>query len=182
MLLFVGITMLLTACFPRTGAYPVDLFIEMHYQQSYRSQEPPRLKPAEGAVPVAGRETVYAGVEAARYKDIANPVPRTEANLAQGAEIFRVNCSLCHGLQGKGDGGVAQFLLQSATLQAGGIPPANLTGPITTGRTDGEIFEITTNGRFVPRTGGYSMPTFKNLLTAEKRWLLVHYLRKLQGR
>ena len=35
-----------------TGSYPVDVFTEMHYQQSYRSQEPPRLMPAEGAVPL----------------------------------------------------------------------------------------------------------------------------------
>jgi len=32
-----------TAC--SQGSYPVDIFYEMHYQQSYRSNEPPSLSP-----------------------------------------------------------------------------------------------------------------------------------------
>ncbi|MBI2858536.1 MAG: hypothetical protein HYX90_05600, partial [Chloroflexi bacterium] len=50
------ISLVLLAGCSSTGSYPRDLFIEMHYQRSFRSQEPPRLYPAPFAVPVTGRE------------------------------------------------------------------------------------------------------------------------------
>ena len=34
------------------GTYPVDLFYEMHYQQTFKSHEPPRMAGVVGAVPV----------------------------------------------------------------------------------------------------------------------------------
>ena len=33
-----------------SGTYPVDIFYEQHYQQSYKSHEPPRLEGVAGAV------------------------------------------------------------------------------------------------------------------------------------
>ena len=33
-----------------SGSYPVDIFYEQHYQQSYKSHEPPRLAGVAGAV------------------------------------------------------------------------------------------------------------------------------------
>ena len=39
-----------------------------------------------------------------------NPVPADQTSLARGAELFQINCSVCHGLGGKGDGTVATFL------------------------------------------------------------------------
>ena len=49
---FIGIATLfgivLVGC--SQGTYPVDIFYEQHYQQSYRSHEPPRLTGVAGAV------------------------------------------------------------------------------------------------------------------------------------
>ena len=42
----------LAAC--ETGSYPVDIFPEMHYQQSFRVAEPPAIPIPEGQVPVDG--------------------------------------------------------------------------------------------------------------------------------
>ncbi|SVA68605.1 uncharacterized protein METZ01_LOCUS121459, partial [marine metagenome] len=39
-----------TAC--AQGTYPVDFFPEMHYQDSYHSQQPPRLDIPIGSVPI----------------------------------------------------------------------------------------------------------------------------------
>ena len=68
--------------FPETGSNKVQIFTEMHYQQSYRSQEGPRLDPPESAVPITGKEVsaeVGGGVpgagESGRQRD------RTEQSL-----------------------------------------------------------------------------------------------------
>jgi len=34
------------------GTYPLDIFYEMHYQQTFKSHEPPRMAGVESAVPV----------------------------------------------------------------------------------------------------------------------------------
>ena len=46
------LTLVAAGCMPfGRGSYPIDIFAEMHYTQMYKSQEPPRLYPAPGAVP-----------------------------------------------------------------------------------------------------------------------------------
>ena len=44
--------------FPETGSNKVQVFTEMHYQPSYRSQEGPRLDVPDSAVPISGKEVV----------------------------------------------------------------------------------------------------------------------------
>jgi mono/diheme cytochrome c family protein len=157
----------LAGCAVPTGAYaPVDWASEMHYQQSYKFQEPPRLAPPPGAVPITGREVATAP---GQYGQMQNPVPQTPENLSRAAELYRVNCSMCHGQQGKGDGPVNDFLVRDGYAKS-----PDLTAQGTAQRTDGELFGIITEGVFV-------MPRFKNMLTAEERWLLVQHLRRLQG-
>jgi mono/diheme cytochrome c family protein len=154
--------------FPAEGSYPADVFTEMHYQQTFRSQESPRLAPADGAVPVTGRDMPYT---AAEYPALARPTGlRTPPNVARGNELFRVNCSQCHGDLGKGDGKVGSVLKANSYAQ-----PPDLTAPVTAGRTDGEIFGLISEGIFV-------MPKFKLLLNDHDRWLLVDHIRRLQGR
>ena len=64
------------------GSYPVDIFYEMHYQQSYRSGEPPRLSPPDTAV--------------AWF-----PPPKSTA-FDNGQHLYAINCSMCHGTDAKG--------------------------------------------------------------------------------
>ena len=42
-----------------SGSYPVDIFYEQHYQQSYKSHEPPRLAGVAGAVAYFPGATEY---------------------------------------------------------------------------------------------------------------------------
>jgi mono/diheme cytochrome c family protein len=149
----------------RAGAYPVDIFAEMHYSQSQRSQEPDRLYPPKNSVSVAGAEIRYAPDQ---YPALETPEDLV-LDLNQGKTLFSVNCVMCHGPQGRGDGAVGNFLESNGYTR-----PPDLTGPMTVQRTDGEIFGIVTNGIFV-------MPKFSNLLSQEDRWQIIHHLRSLQG-
>ncbi|MBI4233791.1 MAG: cytochrome c [Chloroflexi bacterium] len=150
------------------GSYPIDIFTEMHYSQSVRAQEPPRLAPPEGAVPVTGRELAY---EPDQYKALANPVPRDAKVLQQANRLFQVNCAPCHGAQGKGDGPTTtQFLIEKYKYTP--IVTLDLTSAQVQNLTDGEIFSFITNGLVV-------MPAWKKLLTEQERWMLVHAIRSL---
>ncbi len=76
--MFLGL--LLVGC--TQGTYPVDIFYEQHYQQSYKSGEPPVLTGVADAV--------------AFYPPTASIVTNT------GADLYRVNCQMCHGADSTG--------------------------------------------------------------------------------
>ncbi len=92
---FVGIAtlfgILVVGC--SQGSYPVDIFYEQHYQQSYRSHEPPRLIGVADAV--------------AFYPPIVSTVTNT------GADLFRVNCQMCHGADAQGTGPVLAKMIEN---------------------------------------------------------------------
>lgn len=156
-------SMLLAAC--GHGAYAVEIFPEQHYQQSYKRQEPPRLTPPDGAVPVNGRPVdLSAGDSAA----LTSPVKRDRKTLAAGDDLFRVNCSMCHGAGGRGDG-----LVGGKLKEHGYATPPDLLNASTQGKSDGTLFWTISNGVVV-------MPPFKLLLTEEERWEVVNYLRYMR--
>ena len=159
---------LIAACsVQETNAYPVDLFTEMHYAQSNRAQEPPRLQPPAQAV----------AFESAGGPDVSLAVPefrRRPYDAANGAKLYLVNCSVCHGLQGDGNGPAAAHLNsdQSFWATSGGRAPygnpADLLGTRAQ-RTEDIWFTIVNNGITV-------MPRFGKLLSEEDIWEIVSYL------
>jgi mono/diheme cytochrome c family protein len=156
-----------------TGTYPVDVFTEMHYQQSYRSQEPPRVMPAEGAVPFTDESEALRPAEPPSQVEaltMANPVEASADNLVRGQQVFTRNCAVCHGISGTSD----SFI--SVTFTSMSIkPPANFAeaGSITAdGSSDGLAFWIISDGLG-------NMPAFRHLLSYEDRWGVIHYLRLL---
>lgn len=172
LLTFAGL--LIAAC--STGSYPVDVFTEMHYQQSFKSQEPPRLTPARGAVVFTDELLPLRRLEPASQVEalgMTNPVPRTAETVEQGEGVFIRNCSACHGLNGRGDSFIA------VTFKSMGVnPPADFAtaGSIVAtpddGSGDGLAFWFISDGIT-------NMPSFRNLLTQEERWTVIHYLRVL---
>ena len=165
-----------TGCVTNRGAYPIEIFSEMHYAQTFRSQEPPRLQAVAGAevfVPlgvdasltVKGPDEMKAAA-AARYA----------ADPGAAAELFRVNCSVCHGIKGLGDGPIVPFLTDPnsyyATQTSAADEPYAAPPDLTQSRTrldeDG-VFAIMTSGVFV-------MPQFGLLLSEEERWDVVQYV------
>ena len=162
----VALGLVMVACGRPT--YRVDIFQEMHYSQSYRSQEPPRLQPPQDSVPITGKDVSYTPEEA---KKLTNPLPRTIEIVEKGSSLYSTNCAMCHGAAGQGDGAVADFLVKWKY----GSPP-DLTQDATQNRTDGDIFRIIT---FTLLPGRSPMPEFGKLLSEEERWTLVHFVRSL---
>ncbi len=95
---------------------------------------------------------------------VANPAPVTEASLLEGRMQYQLNCAVCHGPAGRGNGAVVPF----------GYPPIDLTSALTQGRSDGYLYGMIRNGRGI-------MPSY-NRIDVRERWHLVNYVRALQGR
>jgi mono/diheme cytochrome c family protein len=156
---------LAAACNP--GAYPVDLFPEMHYQPSQRRLEPRRLAAPDGAVPVTGARPRLTFEQAG---GLQNPVPRSPETLERARQVYRVNCAMCHGPKGDGQSVIAGFF-----KGAGVVPPVDFAGERARARSDGQLYWIVANGLG-------NMPPFGSLLTEEELWTVVHFIREAQQR
>lgn len=153
----------LTGC--EVGAYPLDIFPEMHYQESYRVQEPPYAPIPEGSVPTSGAEYVIAQAE---MTDLPNPVRLDETSIAEGHVVYAVNCAMCHGVAADG----VSELTGQFTVAGVRAPPSLLTG-VAAVVSDGYLYGVLTHGQA-------NMPSFQKLLTPEERWQVINYLRSLQ--
>jgi mono/diheme cytochrome c family protein len=94
---------------------------------------------------------------------IKNPTPADARSLANGRKYFAINCSVCHGYTGAGDGVATKY----------GMIGLALTSDRAKAFTDGYIFGMIRNGRG-------SMPTY-NRIEEPDRWDIVNYIRALQG-
>lgn len=134
------------------GAYPVDIFYEMHYQQSYKVQEPPSLSaPAESVSWF--------------------PPPQATA-FADGGHLYAINCSMCHGSGGQGDGPVVQTLKETYGYQPVINPPIITDNPV-----DNIVFILASQSRFFGPTS--VMPPFGKLLSEEERLAIAQYIHTL---
>jgi high-affinity iron transporter len=79
----------------------------------------------------------------------------------EGATIFRINCSHCHGASGIGEGPVSVYLKEK---------PVNLRQPDIQSRSEAALYDIVTNGKDV-------MPSFKGELSMEERWSVAAYVK-----
>ena len=175
-----GIADLKFPAFPETGSHAVVIFSEMHYSPAYDDQEGPTIGPPSDSVPVTGREIEYTAEE---YTALRMSGKSTNSyDEGKAADIYRVNCSVCHGESLKGDGSVAKYLTRGAA-------PANLIAGSSADATEGEIFAWISYGSrtgFALEMAGQptptAMPTFNKLLTEEERWHLVKYIMAKQNR
>ena len=184
--LFGGLIKFKLPAFPESGANAVVIFNEMQFQPVYRAQEGPRLLPPPESVPVSG--PIIVNYEPDEYRDLQVPeAVRQSYDPARGAELYRINCQVCHGVSLQGDGPIVQFINKTdATgkrINQGPLP-ANLKAGPTARSTDGEIFGFISKGGRIG-FGAFSagqtrqtlMPAFDRLLTEEERWTLVLFLR-----
>jgi len=175
-----GFAHLTLPAFPETGGHAVVVFSEMHYSPAYDDQEGPTIAPPGESVPVTGREIEYTATEYELLRMTRSSQNSYDYNAAE--EIYRVNCSVCHGESLQGDGEVSKYLTRGAS-------PANLIEGSAADATEGEIFAWISYGSrtgFALEMAGQSnptvMPTFNKLLTEEERWHLVKYIMRKQNR
>jgi len=127
----------------------------------------PSFKPMEDPLPVPAQSVPIEGpAYIPNMGAPANPVPADDASVGRGAELFHINCTACHGADGKGDGPVAAFLKNKK--------PADLTSPAVQFLSDGAIFMVITNGR------PGAMPALNENLTVRERWDVVNFIRTLK--
>lgn len=84
--------------------------------------------------------------------------------LKRGKKLFLFNCQGCHGVDGIGNAPVTKYGIGAPTI-------ANAT--VRDKYTDGEIFNIITNGF-------NTMPAHASHVDYDDRWKLIRYLRELQ--
>jgi mono/diheme cytochrome c family protein len=158
------------------GAAGCEWFTDFKRQPSLWTWEPVKdsLTPSRGnpqmSVPVtgmavAGFQVSYSALPGTidSMSPIPNPHPVSPASLANGRMYYSINCAVCHGDRGMGDGPATKY----------GMPGINLTTDVTKGRSDGYIFGMIRNGRGL-------MPPY-NRIEEPDRWDVVNYLRALQG-
>lgn len=92
------------------------------------------------------------------------PIKVTPAVLQRGKERFTINCAICHGAAGYGDGIVTQFGL---------VGPVNFHQQRLRDMPDGQIFNTMTNGK--GKMGAYG-----SNIAVEDRWAIIAYIRALQ--
>jgi mono/diheme cytochrome c family protein len=99
-----------------------------------------------------------------RASALRSPLSQTDEVVATGRLTYRERCQPCHGERGRGDGPLAAALEPR---------PADLVLHVPQ-HPDGQLFYFISRG--VP---GTAMPAWRDVLTAERRWELVSYLRAL---
>jgi mono/diheme cytochrome c family protein len=153
---------------------PWQMLNEMDQQQKVKAQAPSRVF-ADGRaarLPVAGtvpqgvpmeNEYLLTGAMQGQWGD-GMPVPVTAAFLARGQERYQINCAVCHGATGNGQGVAAKY---------GWGAISNLQQDMYRKMADGEIYNTVAYGK------GTMMGYGANL-SLEDRWAIVAYVRVLQ--
>lgn len=157
-LALVGITLFGVLTLFSMDIIKVEWVTFMELQPSFDAQEnplpvPPRSIPVDSLafVPNVGAPQ--------------NPVEADEISISRGETLYVLNCVMCHGESGEGNGSVAALLANK---------PANLTLDVTQNKSDGALFLTLTNG-----VDGRMPPMIENL-NVRDRWDVVNYIRTLQ--
>jgi len=102
----------------------------------------------------------------AMMASLANPTAPDSASVGRGRIQYQINCSVCHGPAGLGNGPIVKYGMFPPSIGAAANPAATMP--------DGQIFGIIRNGRGI-------MPSYNRIEEAD-RWDIVNYLRTLQGK
>ncbi|HET6384759.1 MAG TPA: cytochrome c [Armatimonadota bacterium] len=107
---------------------------------------------------------------------LVNPTAGDHAAVIQGETVYVMNCMMCHGRTGRGDGAVGESYtpkppdLHSAAVQA--LPDGALFYSVTNGILSTPVPEA---ARYIPR----DWHAFKDELSPRQRWAVVDFVRAL---
>jgi mono/diheme cytochrome c family protein len=140
---------------------------DMADQPSEKAQESV-APPGPGSVPTHGNEMVPLpadDLEADEMKEAAarleNPVPVTPESIARGKYFYEINCLVCHGETGVGDGPVGRKFVTKA--------PVDLNDADTQDQAPGQNLLTLTRGRAL-------MTFYRDALSPKERWEVVNYI------
>ena len=95
--------------------------------------------------------------------ELTNPIAVTDSILLLGKKVYHAHCSSCHGAKGRGDG-IGGIALQKA--------PTDFRNPLMMSQTDGNLY-------WKIATGKMPMQAYKDVLSDEAIWSVIHYLKLL---
>ena len=104
------------------------------------------------------------------------PVKVTMDLLERGRQRFTINCAVCHGQAGYGDGAVALRADQMKEAQgdaSGWVKPKDFHTEDLRAQPVGQIFNTITNG-------ARTMPAYAKQVSVLDRWAIVAYVKALQ--
>ncbi len=99
------------------------------------------------------------------YAGKTNPYKDNEAAVAEGKELYNVNCATCHGETGAGDGPAGASLDPK---------PANLIASAKEASEDYEFWIVSEGGAAAGRSA--SMAAYKGVLTEDEIWKILAYI------
>ena len=96
---------------------------------------------------------------------VKNPLDSSmsKADMAEAGRLFNINCAVCHGAKGTGNGPVGEKI--------GAV--ANLTADQYVKMADGTMFHSINYGK-------NNMGSYASQLSREQRWMIIKYIRTLQ--
>lgn len=96
---------------------------------------------------------------------IPNPIDfMTGAELSEASRLYNINCGICHGEKGTGNGPLSSKI--------GAI--ANLTLDLYKTMADGTMYHSINYGK-------NNMGSYASQLSSKQRWMIIKYVRTLQG-
>lgn len=126
------------------------------------------MLPAEGTIPRGWQPYEYPnttdGLNLAKA-ELKNPLPVTEASLANGKKLYDIYCAVCHGVKGDGQG----ILVQREKIL--GIPSYADPGRLI---TEGGIYHVQMFG--LNAMGSYASQTNET-----ERWEIVQHVMNLKA-
>ncbi|MEE9553234.1 MAG: cytochrome c [candidate division Zixibacteria bacterium] len=154
---------------------PIHLNPNMDSQAKYKAQSKGEFfadgsamrQPVEGTVARGGLredDAYFKGTDRKGNFIKNNPIGLTEDGLNRGRERFGIYCAVCHGAVGDAN---------SIMVEKKYLPPPTFHQDRLRDMPEGEIFNIISNGI-------RNMPSYKNQISVEDRWLIIQYLRALQ--
>ncbi|WP_026302486.1 c-type cytochrome [Psychroflexus tropicus] len=97
-------------------------------------------------------------------EELKNPLPYTEANLAEGRQLYTIYCATCHGDKGNGKG----YLVEREKIL--GVPSYDDQGRAI---TEGSVYHVMWHG--INTMGSYA-----SQMNSEELWLVDHYVMQLK--
>jgi len=146
---------------------PIHLNPNLDFQAKYKAQTYSQ-QPVEGTVPWGNEQSFFkenrSAVLGSDTVPNNNPLTVNPTLMKRGQERFDIYCAVCHDKTGSG---------QSIVVKRGFVPPPDLVEDRIQAYSDGELYDIISNGI-------RNMPAYAKQIPENDRWAIVGYVRALQ--